>query len=459
MRSAVARALGCCLVLVGALAGCTDDNSSSSPTPETSSPATDTPGPPVDLTFGVYGSTEEIAAYTRMANHFDSVDDSAEVEVKSWDSHDGLRKAIADGEPLPDAFLVSRSDLRWYLENELTRPVDSLLDERGVDFGDVYSRDALTAFSSDNRLQCMPYGVAPQVMFYNTSLIDFDRMALRGLDVPTDHRRWNFDQFTAAATFAARPSRGSKGVAIAPTLRGLAPFIYSGGGDVFDDDQDPKSLAFSDDGSRSALETTLALLRDPKVTLTEEQLAEHTPLEWFERGSLVMIAGSRALVPRLRKVAGLQFDVMPMPTIDSQATVGDMTGLCIAQDAESPATAADFLVYATSTEAVTEVARAGFLQPANQEVAFADDFLQPTKQPLNATVFNEMAGRMAIPPLLDTWDELESAVAPYLQELFFSVPTLDLVAITEQIDAASVPILDPEATATATPSGTTTPSP
>ena len=66
---------------------------------------------------------------------------------------------------------------------------------------------------------------------------------------------------------------------------------------------------------------------------------------------------------------------------------------------------------------------------------------------------------MAIPPLLDTWDELESAVAPYLQELFYSVPTLDLVPITEQIDAASQPILDPEATPTATPSGTTSPSP
>ena len=146
-----------------------------------------------------------------MANRFDSVNESAEVEVKSWDSHDGLRQAITEGEPLPDAFLVSRRDLRWYTENQLTRPVDGLLDERGVDFGDVYSRDALTAFSSDNRLQCMPYGVAPQVMFYNASLIDFERMAIRGLDVPTDHRRWTFEQFTAAAAFAARPSSRHQG--------------------------------------------------------------------------------------------------------------------------------------------------------------------------------------------------------------------------------------------------------
>ena len=119
-----------------------------------------------------------------MANHFDTVNDRADVTVTAWQNHDGLRRAIEQGKPLPDVFLVSRRDLRWFVESGLTRPVDTLLDERGVDFGDVYSRDALEAFSSDNRLQCMPYGVSPQVVFYNESMIDFDRMELRGLDVP-----------------------------------------------------------------------------------------------------------------------------------------------------------------------------------------------------------------------------------------------------------------------------------
>ena len=92
-----------------------------------------------------------------------------------------------------------------------------------------------------------------------------------------------------------------------------------------------------------------------------------------------MITGSRALVPVLREVPGLRFDVMPIPSIEGQATVGEITGLCISQDAESPATSADFMVYASSTEAVSEVVRQGYLQPANQEVAFSDDFLQPTR--------------------------------------------------------------------------------
>ena len=448
MRTAVTRALGGALLVVtltSGLTACTDDGGSSTPTPEPSTdPTSSSPPERIDLTFGVYGTNDEISAYTLMANHFDTVNDRTDVTVKAWLQHDGLRRSIEQNKPLPDVFLVSRRDLRWFVESGLTRPVDTLLDERGVDFGDVYSRDALEAFSSDNQLQCMPYGVSPQVVFYNESMIDFERMELRGLDVPGDSRRWNWDQFVAAAKFAARPSRGTKGVSIDPTLRELAPFVYSGGGDLFDDDSEPTSLAFAGDGTQGALETTLPLFRDPKVTLTEAQLAEKSPLEWFEEGKVGMITGSRALVPVLRQIPNLRFDVMPIPSIEGAATIGDITGLCISMDAESPATSADFMVYASSTEAVSEVVREGYLQPANQEVAFSDDFLQPTEMPLNGAVFNEAVTRMVIPPLLDTWDALEDAVEPFLQQMFYDVPTIDLPLIGGQIDLVSQPILNPE---------------
>jgi multiple sugar transport system substrate-binding protein len=452
VRTAAARTLGSCLLittLVSGLAACSGDPSSSTPQTEPTSPPPSSAEEPIALSFGVFGSNDEIAAYQTMAKQFETVDDRAEVTVSAYLHHDGLRKDIEEGNPVPDVFLVSRRDLSWFVDNGLTRPVDSLLDERGVDFGDAYSRAALEAFSSDNRLQCMPYGVAPQVVFYNEDLVDFARMELRGLDVPdSDHKRWSWDQFVAAANFAARPGRGIKGVAIDPTMTGLAPFIYSGGGDLFDDDEDPTSLAFGSDDTQGALETVLQLLRDPKITLGEAD--QDKAVERFEQGKVAMITGTRALVPRLRQVTDLDFDVMPIPSIEGQATVGDITALCTSKDAESPATAADFMVYASSGDAVSQVVREGYLQPVNQEVAFSDTFIQPGLLPLSATVFNDSVSRMVIPPLLDTWDELEAAVTPYLQELFYAEPTIDLPLVGEQIDTASQPILNPP-TQTPTP--------
>ena len=200
--------------------------------------------------------------------------------------------------------MLDRQDLVWAHDEDLNIPIGELLDERGVEFGDRYSRSALEAFGLDRELQCMPYGISPTVMYYNTDLVDFDRMAELGLDVPSAARtKWTFEQFAEAANFASRKRRGTKGVHVSPTLLGLAPFVYSGG-PVFNDETDPTSLALNDDDSREALAEALRVLRDPTLTLSDEQLARRTPLQWFKAGKVAMIPGDRSLVPELRRVRG-----------------------------------------------------------------------------------------------------------------------------------------------------------
>jgi multiple sugar transport system substrate-binding protein len=415
---------------------------------------------PTELTFGTWGARDEVDALQGTVDVFNSLYDDSNVEIRSWPDHDGFVQAIQKGADLPDVFTVSRSDLAWLRADDLNQPVDELLDERGVDFGDGYSRDALEAFAEDNRLQCMPYGISPTVIFYNTDLIDFEQMRQRELAAPSndEHKGWNFDQFTAAAKFATRQRLHTRGVYIDPTIEGLAPFIYSGGGDPYDDDTTPTSLAFSSDGSRAALERTLELLRNPHLTPTDKQLARHTPLELFEKGRVAMIEGDRTLVPELRQVQGLEFDVMPMPSLGSSATVGDVTGLCISRTAASTAKAADLLAYLTSTDAVTRVVRSGYLAPANLGVAFSDDFLQPGRLPEHSAVFNAAVRSMRAAPLLETWNQLEQAVAHSLQQLVYAPGVLDLDAMTTQIDEESKAVLDPES-ATESPSGEESESP
>jgi multiple sugar transport system substrate-binding protein len=432
---------------VSVAAAACDDGSSPPPRPPTHS------AKPTALTFGTWGAENEVTALQGVVDVFNSLHDDSDVQIRSWPDHDGFVEAMQKGGTVPDVFTVSRSDLAWLRDQDLNQPVDQLLDERGVDFGDGYSRDALEAFAADNRLQCMPYGISPTVIFYNTALIDFEQMRQRELAAPSndEHKGWNFDQFTAAAKFAARPRQQTRGLYIDPTIAGLSPFIYSGGGDPYNDDDQPTSLAFSSDASRAALARTLELLRNPHLTPTEKQLARSTPLELFEKGRLGMIEGDRTLVPELRTVQGLEFDVMPMPALDSSATTGDVTGLCISREAASAAKAADLLAYLTSTESVRRVVQAGYLAPANLTVAYSDDFLQPGRLPEHSAVFNSAVRSMRDAPLLESWDELDEAVADSLQELVYAPGVLDLDAMTTRIDEESRAVLDPEA-ATESPS-------
>ena len=164
-------------------------------------------------------------------------------------------------------------------EEELTQPVDQLLDERGVDFGDDYSRDAIAGVQ---RRQ-------PAAVHAVRHLADGDLLQ-------QGPRRLRPDGGAGASTY--RRGRGGRGpadldlrpvrrrrrlrhppaprhqgrVRRADAARALAPFIYSGGGPMFDDETDPTSLAFSDDSTQDALERSLELFRSPTLTLTEEQL-------------------------------------------------------------------------------------------------------------------------------------------------------------------------------------------
>lgn len=402
---------------------------------------------PRKVTFGAYGTEEEVAAFQSVVDSFNASSTTRQVTLQSWPDHESALADVLAGNA-PDAFLTSRIDLDQLVEAEALRPVSLLLDERGVDFGDRFSRDAVDAFAMDDELQCMAYSVSPMVVYYNTDLVDFDKMERRELDVPTANdegvrERWTLAEFGAAATFASR--RGDRrGVWIDPTLQGLAPFIYSGGGQVFDDDEAPTSLAFSDDSTREALNETLAILRNAALTPTNAQLARATPVQLFKRGELAMVAGFRNLVPELRDVEDLDFDVLPMPVIEDRATVGDISGLCISADSEVTGDAADFIAYAVSDAAIATVASTGYIVPANTSVAASADFLAPDLEPANAAAYNSSIRYMVVPPFIDQRDELVEAVTPLLERLVTAPGVLDLEETTEQIDQASRTVLSSE---------------
>lgn len=399
------------------------------------------PGPAVEsLSFGVFGAPAELAAYRRVVEDYNERSPDVEVELQTWPDAEALTADLVAGEA-PDVYLLERHDLATVVEDELNEPLFDLLEARNVSYGDDFAQRVLEAFSADDDLQCMPYASSPQVVYLNRDLVDFDAMAVRGLPVPEDELEgWSFDQFAAAADFA---SRGRvRGVSIGASLEALSPFLLSGGAQLVDDQIEPTSLTLAGGSDRDALSTLLGLLRQPELTLSNEQLDRASPEEWFERGRLGMVVGSRALTPRLREVDGLSFDVMPIPSLGSAATVGDVLGLCVAPG-DHVGAAVDFLVDAISPESLGPVVETGYVVPATIDVARSAAFLQPDLQPANAGAFNASVDTLRLlPPAVDE-PELAAVVDPLLSELL-TAPIIDVDELTAEIDEASRSVLDPD---------------
>ena len=432
-----------------ALAACSGSTSSgATPSgPPTSSASTTGPTsgsttgptqlPDQTLTFGVVGSSDEVDAYRQMASLFAPLNRQVTVRVTAWPTDTAMMADLRRGVPAPDVFLAPRRDLSWLNQHEVIQPIDQLLDDRGVDFGDDYPRSTLTAFGVDNRLDCLPYDVQPSVIYYNKRLVKLGQVSD---DPPVAGEGWSLDQFAETARWAVTRRPNVAGAYVDPSLGGLAPFVLSGGGRMFDDASPPTSLTLSEDASQQALVRTVRVMHGPGISLTPDELAQRTPLEWFEHGRLALLQGSRDLVPALRSRLGLEFDVMPMPELGKPATAGSITGLCISTDASDSGTAADFVVYASSPDAHGYVASQGYLQPANQTLALSEDFQQPGRLPKHAAVFTFSVKSMQFPPLVQQWDELDAATTPVLSEMMHGRP-VQVPSRTREVDQTSRRVL------------------
>ena len=451
--SSVRRSMAALAVLTAVAAGCSSaEQKPPAPTPSASAAA------PSSLTFAIYGPAPVVQAYRKIAADFTIEHPDTKVEVKAYATHDlaaaALRQEQAAGDP-PDLFLMDHDDLAGLSEEKAIRRVDDLLAERQVDFGDGYTRTGLEAFSADAALQCMPNDVSPLVVYYNPRLIELDEIREAGRTPVTQEGGWSLEEFGAAALQARGP--GVRGMYVAPDLEQVAPFIWSGGGEVVDDTDEPTTLTLSDGASAGALEKLLELLRDPSLTFDQAALRRQSALERFKAGKLGMILGYRDLTPQLRAVTDLTFDVMPLPKVGSGATIATMSGLCLSSSSKQTAAAADLLTAVIGKKGAGELAATGYVMPASLDVLNDDVFMQTGQRPLHSDVFAREVRDTRLLPTTPRWPLVRRSTARELTQLFYEPVILSLPDRLAALDAASVPLFDPSKVAT--PSATPSPTP
>jgi multiple sugar transport system substrate-binding protein len=451
----VRRATAAAIVIAALVSGCASTTDEAPKADKSSSPAT-----PSQLNFAVYGAKPVIAAYARIAAAYNVDHPKTRVVVKGYATHAeakaALRKQVAEGRT-PDLFLADHDDLTELMDDKVVQPVDNLLGEREVDFGDGYARTGLEAFSADAALQCMPADVSPLVVYYNPSLIDLSTVPEPGHNPVDQKDGWSLDEFGRAALQARGP--GSRGLYVQPGLEQIAPFVWSGGGEVVDDYDEPTTLTLSEGASADALEKLLELVRDPALTFNETALARKSALQRFEAGKLGMLLGYRDLTPRLRERKGLTFDVMPLPRLSGAATIARMSGLCISAKSEHVDQAADLLTDVISDAGASDLASTGYVMPANLDVVNDDAFLQKGEQPLNAQVFGREVRSTRLLPSSPRWPVVSRNAARELNQLFYQPVILSLQDRLDAMDETSKYLFNPSkvpspsATPTAKPAG------
>ncbi len=424
--------LGAAVAAMLALAGCS--------TTQTQSPA---PAGPVQLL--VFGSPDELEAFRTLASSYKA---GTVQLVEAGDRKDLIAKlstSIAGGAP-PDLFLMNYRFYGQFAAKNAIEPVDErLASSTVIKTGDFYP-EALKPFQWLGKQLCMPQNVSSLQVYYNKGL--FTKYG-----VPEPKPGWSWTDMLSTAQAMTRDKAGvvikaaePEAGANPPAVHGLgsesvmirvAPFVWSNGGQLVDNDAKPTRFTFDDPASREALKNFIDLRLGYGVIPTDDEVKAQDLVARFTSGKLAMLLESRRIVPTLRSAKELDWDVAALPVYKQPSGILHSDAYCITKGSKNKDAAWKFMEFAMSPEGQRIIAATGRTVPSHIATSKSDAFLDG-KAPAHAQVWLDAVPHMRAVPTISTWPEIEDVTEGILENALFRGDKLD--DVIAEIDKQTKPI-------------------
>jgi multiple sugar transport system substrate-binding protein len=382
-----------------------------------------------DVSFMVFGDPEEIQAYRDVIAAYEN--ENPDVDVKMIEASDRddliarLSTSFAAGTP-PDLFLLNYRFYAQYAARGVLEPIEDRVDDSDVFEQEDFYEEAMNAFRFNDTLTCLPQNISSLVVYYNKNLF-------KEAGVAEPKEGWKWDDMVAAAKKLTQDSNGDgkaevHGLGIESSLIRTAPFVWSAGGDLVDDDEDPTHFTLDTPEAEVALERFLQLHVTDKVTPSEEEVEAEDDETRFQNGRMAMVLSSRRSTPTFRTIQKFDWDVAALPQHEQQAGILHSDAYCLTKASDNKDAAWSFMEYALGPEGAPIVAKSGRTVPSLKSVAESDAFLDPTAKPANSEVFLDTIPVIRQVPSISTWPEIEDAAEPILEEGYYNGESAAAVA-------------------------------
>jgi multiple sugar transport system substrate-binding protein len=370
------------------------------------------------ITVMVSGDPEEIEAYRAVVEAFDRSQTGIDAELLPFADRDDLivrlSTSIAGGEP-PDLFLMNYRYYGQFAARDALEPVDPYLQTSEVFSAEDFFQTSMTPFQWNGEQMCLPQNVSSLVVYYNADLF-----ADAGLPLPAEGWTWNDMVRSAEALTRDDDGDGAAevyGVGVDPEIIRLAPFIWSNGGTLVDDEADPTRFDF-DAPAVTAIQRFLDL-RSVGVTPTDVEAESEDFETRFLNGRLGILMESRRVVPTLRTITSFRWDVAPAPILSAQVSVLHADAYCITEGSDARDASWRFVEFALGPEGQRITAEAGRTVPSLRSVADSDAFLDPAALPEHSEVFLDQIPRLRAVPVVSTWAEIEDVANGVMEEAYY----------------------------------------
>ena len=407
------------------------------------------------ISFLVFGDPPEINAYRTLITAFEKAEPDVDVQlIEASDLEDLLARlstSLAGGSP-PDLFLMNYRFYGQFAARDVLEPLQPYAEgSEEFELDDFYPQ-AVDAFRWDDEVMCLPQNISSLVVYYNRDL--FERF---GVPPPRNGMPWSEFVFTASqmtrdesgqAVVGADPDlpmpntapAAIYGLGVEPTIIRLAPFVWSNGGEVVDDENEPSRFTLDTVEAKQAVSSFFDLRTVNGVVPTDQDVESEDDESRFANGRLAMLLGSRRSVPTFREAAKFDWDVVSLPVFREPAGILHSDAYCLTKASGAKDAAWRFVEYALGPRGAPVVARTGRTVPSLRSVAESDAFLDPAKKPVNSRVFLDGIETIRRVPSVSTWPEIEDVSEGILENgMYLGQPVDDVIA---ELDAKTRPLFE-----------------
>jgi len=401
------------------------------------------------VSFLVFGDPEELAAYRELIAAYKEEEPESDVRlVEASDRSDLIARigtSLAGGAPL-DLFLINYRFYGQFAAKDAIEPIEARAEASDTLHLDDFYPQALDAFRWRGEQLCIPQNISSLVVYYNRDL--FEKYG-----VPEPGDSWTWREFVGTASALTRDAQGNKvvgqesetasavdvyGVGVEPSIIRIAPFVWSNGGDIVDDERAPTQFTLDTPEAKEAIRELFALRAPYGVAPTDVEVEAEDDESRFANGRLAMLLSSRRSTTTFRTIEDFDWDVAPLPRFGERAGILHSDAYCMASASPNKDAAWRFMEFALGPEGQRVIARTGRTVPSLREVAESDAFLDPDAKPSRSQVFLDGIPAIRRVPSISTWPEIEDAVEGVLENgMYLGQPVDEVVS---ELDRVSRPI-------------------
>jgi multiple sugar transport system substrate-binding protein len=321
------------------------------------------------------------------------------------------------------------------------------LDDSDVFAVDDFYPEALEAFQWQGDQLCLPQNISSLVVYYNRTLF-------RRYEVREPQAGWTWTDFLTTAVRLTRDRAGRQvaggepelgavapavyGLGVEPTVIRVAPFVWSNGGRLVDNEARPTRLTLGEPKSLQALREFLELRSAYGVLPTDADVEAEDDESRFANGRLAMLLSSRRSTPTFRTITSFDWDVAPLPRWEKPAGILHSDAYCLTAASDQKEVAWTFIEFANSPDGQRIVARTGRTVPSLKSVSRSDAFLDPAAKPRSSRVFLDGIATIRRVPTVSTWPEIEDAAEGILENGLYLGQSARQVA--REVDRVTRPI-------------------